>query len=365
MVEKIENDTVFVRPDLRDTDGDWFYWNFKVTCGQGQKLFFKFPRSNVFAKFGPGMSRDSGKSWHWLGGGSIVGNGFSFSFSPMDTLVQFCVAFPYVQSHLQYFLDNLENVEILRQDTLCISRKGRAVEKIFIPPTQEVKSRVLVTARHHACEMMANFVVEGILESLLNDSDLLWARENIEFCIIPFVDKDGVEDGDQGKNRRPRDHNRDYADESIHYTTAAIREQIPTWSQGASTLALDIHCPWIRGDRNENIYIVGSQDSANAVEQQWFAEIVEKTHQGDLPFFAADYLQFGTEWNKMGNYKKGHSFTRWADSLPFVPLSACIEFPYAAVHDQQVRIEGARQFGRSLALSLQKYIQYTNNCFFK
>jgi murein tripeptide amidase MpaA len=33
------------------------------------------------------------------------------------------------------------------------------------------------------------------------------ARERFRFLAVPFMDKDGVEDGDQGKNRRPRDHN--------------------------------------------------------------------------------------------------------------------------------------------------------------
>ncbi len=33
------------------------------------------------------------------------------------------------------------------------------------------------------------------------------ARSGINF-IVPFVDKDGVEEGDQGKARQPRDHNR-------------------------------------------------------------------------------------------------------------------------------------------------------------
>ena len=43
-------------------------------------------------------------------------------------------------------------------------------------------------------------------------------------ALVPFVDKDGVEEGDQGKNRAPRDHNRDYAGASMYPETGALRE---------------------------------------------------------------------------------------------------------------------------------------------
>ena len=31
IAERIDDDDVFVRQDLRDTDRDWFYWYFRVT----------------------------------------------------------------------------------------------------------------------------------------------------------------------------------------------------------------------------------------------------------------------------------------------------------------------------------------------
>ena len=35
VVEEIAGDTVRVRPDLRDTEGDWFYWAFRVAGAAG------------------------------------------------------------------------------------------------------------------------------------------------------------------------------------------------------------------------------------------------------------------------------------------------------------------------------------------
>jgi murein tripeptide amidase MpaA len=50
--------------------------------------------------------------------------------------------------------------------------------------------------------------------------------EHADFFIVPPVDKDGVEDGDQGKNRKPYDHNRDYL-QRIHREIQAITAQVP------------------------------------------------------------------------------------------------------------------------------------------
>ena len=52
---------------------------------------------------------------------------------------------------------------------------------------------------------------------LADNEDGYWFRRNVEVLAIPFMDKDGVEEGDQGKNRKPRDHNRDYIGQSVHH----------------------------------------------------------------------------------------------------------------------------------------------------
>ena len=120
--------------------------------------------------------------------------------------------------------------------------------------------RVAFTCRHHSCESMASYVLEGVMAAVLADDsggDGKWLRERVEFFVVPIVDLDGVEDGDQGKNRKPRDHNRDYAGESIYPQVKAIRETLPKWADGKLRVAIDLHCPAVRGTHNEWIYFVG------------------------------------------------------------------------------------------------------------
>ena len=116
---------------------------------------------------------------------------------------------------------------------------------------------------------MASYCLEGILETVLSDSDDgSWFQKNVEVLAVPFMDKDGIENGDQGKNRKPHDHNRDYEGESIYPSVTALWKLIPEWSGGKLRFSMDMHCPYISGGGNapggaENIYFVGGQSLEN------------------------------------------------------------------------------------------------------
>ncbi len=259
IVEKIQNDTVWLRPDLRDTQGHWFYWYFRITGIAGRTVHFQFSAKPVIARFGPAYSINDDNTWKWYGEKSYTEDGFTFPFSQTDTAAYFSMAFPYTQKDLWEFLKNQKSANLLKLDTLCFTRKGRAVEQIHFFPQQAAKYKVLIVARNHACEMMADYVLEGIISSILNETGLQYLRDYIEFCFIPFVDKDGVEDGDQGKNRKPRDHNRDYGDHSIYPSVKAIKAKIPDWSEDKLKITLDLHCPYIKGKTDEYAYFVGGE----------------------------------------------------------------------------------------------------------
>jgi hypothetical protein len=205
--------------------------------------------------------------------------------------------------------------------------------------------------------MMANYVLEGLIDAILNDPGLDWMEENVAFRIIPFIDKDGVENGDQGKNRIPRDHNRDYDRHSIYTVTKELQENIPEWAAGKLKIALDLHCPWITGENNEWIYLVGSSDTENEKQQIRFSELIQKYTHGDLDFDHAHFLPFGKAWNTKDNYVQGISFDTWAGTIPGVRLSTTIEFPYANVSGTRVTRSSAREFGRAVAFATMEFLK--------
>jgi len=96
VVERIEGDTVYLRPDLRDTEGWWFYWSFRVsrvgdiaaskrqpevrapqTPSKGggaagdpePTLTFRFSGPNPIGVRGPAVSTDGGRTWARVGTG--------------------------------------------------------------------------------------------------------------------------------------------------------------------------------------------------------------------------------------------------------------------------------------------------------
>jgi hypothetical protein len=112
--------------------------------------------------------------------------------------------------------------------------------------------------------------------------------------VVPFADQDGVEDGDQGNRRKPRDHNRDHNRESPYAETAALRDLVPRWSGGRLAVAVDLHCPWVRGRPHEQIQQVGSADAVPwAQQQQQFGRLLESGRRGPLAHSQANDLPFG------------------------------------------------------------------------
>jgi hypothetical protein len=361
IVERIEGNTIFLRPDLRDTSTWWFYWYFRVRGAAGGILKFQFMDRNPIGTQGPAFSTDGGHTWSWLGSKAVKGSSFTYKFEQQDKDVRFCFSIPYLEENYSQFIKKYENNSHLEVLELCKTRKGRSVERLHAGKiTGNPKYRVLLTARHHACEMIASYTLEGFLEKVISNTSLgRWFQNNVEVLAIPFVDKDGVEEGDQGKNRRPHDHNRDYNNSSIYPSVRAIRNFVPRWSNTKLKVFIDLHCPYIRGSNNEVIYVVGSSDSAIWQQQQEFAKILESVREGQLPYSAKSSLPFGTAWNTAANYGKFKSSSRWAGEQPGVRLATTIEIPYANVGTTVVTDDNARAFGRDLARALRRYLEHS------
>lgn len=360
IVDEVIGTHVRLHQDLRDTEGDWFYWCFRVRGAAGRTLDVEFTGSQVIASAGPAASFDGGATWQWLGLDRVRDlRAFACDVPAGCDDARFAVAIPYTESDLRAWLVAHAQNPHLRLETLCRSRAGRAVELLRLGRLDgEPDHRILLAARHHCCEVTANFVLEGAMDAILGDGATgRWFRERVEACVVPFADKDGVENGDQGKNRRPRDHARDYLGESIYPETHAVRQFVPQWSSGRLRLVADIHCPWIRGRNNETLYQVGASDPAHAGEQARFGRILEGVRRGELPYRAESDLPFGVDWNTGANYAAGATLACWARGLPEVALATSFEIPYGIAQGVIVTPERARAFGRDLAEAIKGYLE--------
>jgi hypothetical protein len=361
VVERVDGDEVYLHQDQRDTARWWFYWNFRVRGGGGRRLTFHFTNKDVVGRRGPAVSLDRGVSWSWLGRGNVRtrkgGVSFSYEFPQRCGEVRFCYTFPYVASDLVRFLKKHAGSEHLEVAELCRSREGRPVTKLRLGRVRgEAAHRVFITCRSHACESMASHVLEGALAGILAETDEgAWLREHVEFLVIPFVDTDGVEDGDQGKARKPRDHNRDYKGDSLYPETRAIRELVPQWSGGRMRISLDMHCPWIR---EQNMYQVGAPRDEIWREQQAFGRLLEReaSKLEALPYRTSRDVPWGKRWNTPKNFTVGLGISQWSGAIEGVRIATTLEIPYSVVGKTTITAANTRLFGRALAAAIRVYL---------
>ncbi len=337
VVRNIDGKRIELSPDLRDTSTNWFYWYFEAEFDAPGEYEFVFDMPAVGSQ-GPAVSLDGGATWNWGGGLLNDVEGFRYVHDGKVNRVHFCMGIPYLQK-------NWEQLG-LPVTELCKSREGRSVE-LFTHGSGS-KHTYFFSARRHCCEMAANYVLEGVIKAALADP-----AQDFKLLVVPFVDKDGVENGDQGKNRKPHDHNRDYNEVPLYPETKAVMELV---EREKPEVILDIHCPWLRGgDTNETIYIVGVEphDAMKRVDR--FSGILEQESKHSVPYYASDNVLFGMFWNTRDNYDAGKSFSRWGNERPWSPLCASVEIPYATTHDMVLTPELWRKFGITLWRAVRKY----------
>lgn len=371
--EGVEGDVVRVRQDLRDTKGPWFYWAFRVTGAAGRTLRFDFTDKSTgggpVGVRGPVVTTDRGKSYSYPLDGKTKTDSFAWTFAPDQDEVWFYECHPYLPEDWRSFLDAhaADRGKVFESGVLCRTKKGRPVPNArFGCLRGEPKYRILMTSRHHCSETMATFVLEGTCAAFFGKDELgEWLRKNVELMVVPFIDYDGCVDGDQGKNRAPHDHNRDYGS-WIHRETKAMTEWVRDHAGNRLDAYVDLHCPWIRGLYNEFLYTPGKSPVfpyINPGEEFRFSRLLERIQCGSMRYRASDDLPFGKAWNTNTNYSQGLTCIQWAASnLPSLRLCRTFEVPFANANGAVVTPESCRDLGRDLAKAYREFFEGEPEC---
>ena len=334
-VKEICDDTVVLENDLRDTTRDWFYWAFCVEGAAGRTLTFQMQPTRL-GYWGPAVSHDLAE-WHWLD--ACEGDSFVYHFGAGEDRVYFAHDMLYHPARFTAFCEE----HGLKIDTLCQSRKGRSIPCLRLG---EGERSIIFTARHHACESTGSYVLEGILEELTATP-----LENTRILAVPFVDYDGVIDGDQGKDRAPHDHNRDHIDHPIYPEIRAIRAYA---QEHGVHFAFDLHSPYHKGGTNDHIFIVRNMPE-KLPRFDAFSEIL----QGEITPDAMSYAKENdfppcTRWNQ-----PGPTFGYTTNSRPECHLAFTLESTYFGTPDNKVSRSRLIALGRCFARAVRKYVAST------
>lgn len=335
-VREQDGDRFYLENELRDTWKDWFYWAFCAEQAQGRTVTFVFGEKRL-GYFGPAVSHDL-KNWKWLD--AREGDSFTYTFGQDEDRVYFAHHMLYHPERFEQFAERHE----MPLKTFCESPKGRKV------PCAEFgrgEKKILLTARHHACESTGNYVLEGVLEVLLEQ-----LPDGYSVLCVPFVDYDGVIEGDQGKFRIPHDHYKDYDldKEPIYPQTKTIREYVAAHSV---IFAFDFHSPWHLGGENDLCFI--AHDSAEKLEGlNRLGELFEASITGAaFPYFHKNDHPQGLTWNT----KDVAGFPAFVLSFPSSQAAFPLELAYFGRDDNRFTQARAVETGRCFGNALVRYME--------
>ncbi len=335
-VEKIDGDTVFIERELRDTEGDWFHWTFCVEGAAGKTLTFRFPSYARVGRFGPAVSHDY-ETWHWQNIPSD-GSTFTYTFAEDENKVYFSHNMLYRPERFIRFCE----AHGLTPEVFAHSVKGYDLPALRFGTGD---TWILLTARHHACESTGSYVLEGVTETLLKA-----LPADLSVLVVPFVDFDGVTDGDQGKNRKPHDHNRDYTDAPIY---EAVSRLMQFEREHPVAYTFDFHSPWHQGEQNDHVFLSRSTEAMEANTNR-FAEHF-KAESAGLPVRYNKTHDVGP--NEMWNNETSPNSKNYFAKRPNVDLTVTLETPYFGLADSRISIPAMLDLGHAFARAILDYIR--------
>lgn len=324
--------------DNRDSMIQWFYWAFCVEGAGGQTVEFHFDKDFV-GYYGAAVSHDL-ENWEFTN--TKCGTGFTYTFAPNENKVYFAHHMLYHPNRFLRFANKLG----LEVKELCKSRKLRSVPLVEFG--DENGKQIVLTSRHHGCESTGDYVLEGVVESLFNAK-----LKGYRVICIPFMDYDGVVDGDQSKGRFPMgDYNRDYDKEKepLYNETAKVRE---LFDEKTPIAAFDFHSPWHCGGRNDFIFLVhphpDAEERINA-----FGKILEKNiDEKSMKYEQKNDIPPDFEWNK----SSAKTCSRYVVTRKDCLLSFTTETTYFGESDNIFNGEKAVNFGKCFGKSVVEFLK--------
>lgn len=334
-VKEQAGNTVYLENAIRDTMEDWFYWAFCVEDADGKEITFRFTQDNRIGYWGPAISHDL-EHWHWLD--AYDGENFTYRFAEDENKVYFAHSMLY---HPKRFYELAKRLDY-PVSVLCQSPKGREVPCLQFG---DGETQVILTARHHACESTGSYVMEGILERLAKAP-----IEGIRVLCVPFVDYDGVVDGDQGKSRYPHDHNRDYlGEDSIYPETKAIQDYA---AQNGCHFGFDLHSPWHYIRENDTVFLVRNA-AADQAKMERFSRCFEQAITADsMAYLSANDYPPNSGWNK-----PAPTFGSGMMHRPECELAFTLETTYFGLENNKVSESKLIELGRCFAEAIRSYLR--------
>jgi murein tripeptide amidase MpaA len=204
-----------IRFDAGDEHMQWFH--FRVTGAKGQALKLRFTNSNKASYLGGWENYQACASYdrdHWfrIPTTRYVDNELSIEHTPERDAIYYAYFAPY--SHERH-LDLIAEASCdpkCRLELLGQTLDGRDLDLLVIGDDDANKKPCWIIARQHPGESMAEWLMEGLLDRLLDEDDPVAKKllEKAVFYVVPNMNPDGSARGHLRCNASGANLNREW-----------------------------------------------------------------------------------------------------------------------------------------------------------
>jgi predicted deacylase len=187
----------------------WFAFRVEANDSSDIDITLRFP--NSFARFWPKLSRD-GKSWHRAADDDVEllddGKNMRLRVRGGDSGLWVSAQELFTRAHYDQWLAELATHDGIETSVIGNSLQGRP---IHLAKTQDKPEAVLFLGRQHPAEVPGAMAMREFMNVVLGDSALARSfRARFTLLIIPFLNPDGVANGNSRHNMGGIDLNRDW-----------------------------------------------------------------------------------------------------------------------------------------------------------
>jgi len=257
-----------IRPDAGEDHFQWFH--FRVTGAAGRSLALKITNASRVSypegweNYNACASYDR-QEWfrvptHYEGGVLTIDH------TPELDSVYYAYFAPYSLERHADLVAEVAGIEGVSYERLGATVDGRDIDLLRIGEPSPQRKSCWIIARQHPGESMAEWLIEGLLDRLLDDEDAIgrWLRERATFYIVPNMNPDGSFRGHLRNNAAGANLNREWespsterspevyyvreamqasgvdffldvhGDEALPYNFISGAEGIPSWNKDAA-----------------------------------------------------------------------------------------------------------------------------------
>lgn len=170
------------------------------------------------------------------------GDTLTISHTPEFENIYYAYFTPYSYERHLDLLSWAQNSSDCRQEYLGETLDGRDMSMLVVGQPEEGKKVIWVTARQHPGETMAEWLIEGFLERLLDEDDGLARQllEKVVFYVVPNMNPDGAVRGHLRTNAKGVNLNREWQAPSMENSPEVFLVKQKMLDTGVD-MFLDVH----------------------------------------------------------------------------------------------------------------------------